>query len=695
MKISKWLINFASAIFMVTICYLFLCAMSLTSKTYNGQFSAFFNDSSIKNYFFVCLTIILSIILKKYVKLSISDKTAKKTIVIFGLLMSVFILVTQYKPYDDPSVVMNSATQFAMGNYKTWNVGEYGFYYSYQTGIIVILYFLSNLFGGNNYLFMQLINIILLCIAYYLIYRLSEVICKNKKVSYICLLAMCIYLPMSLFVSFIYGTIIGFSLAVSAIYFEMRYIDTDKKRYLFLSGLLIALAYVAKPNYAIYFVAMIIIYLLKVFENHKKFYFAAIVYSLVMLLSISTLVNMYVSLKMGKDVPSGAPFSSFIVMGLSDNGFAPGWHNQISTDLYTNNSFDIDKTNEESIKQIGNIIGNYKNNPGYMVDFFNRKNISQWINPTFECFQVFLGRETEIKVPSHVYKLLTPYSDLNKQVVNLLDIIQSLILAGAILYMLFKFNMISIHESVFMILFMGGFIFHSIAEARCYYTVPYFTLLIPYAVSGFNMCSDFVPTLIHKKNYNISLVIKLVIVGILLFASLFVCRSISNKYECKIDEYNKYYSENDRLMEDGVYSISPFNKKDFKLGIDTFVEGHLKKMEIDKVDIKDDRYLFNIEKLDDMRNNNIYLIWNKYNGNYVSAYNIEEDSPYNGLVLRRMENSPEIKWYVEKAMDDSFYIYYVDCDRHYVEWNMENGKFVIRINKFTGENNQKWYFIKE
>ena len=40
------------------------------------------------------------------------------------------------------------------------------------------------------------------------------------------------------------------------------------------------------------------------------------------------------------------------------------------------------------------------------------------------------------------------------------------------------------------IVFIGGFLFHTIWEAKCQYTITYFILLIPYSVKGYDCLTN-------------------------------------------------------------------------------------------------------------------------------------------------------------------------------------------------------------
>ena len=50
----------------------------------------------------------------------------------------------------------------------------------------------------------------------------------------------------------------------------------------------------------------------------------------------------------------------------------------------------------------------------------------------------------------------------------------------------------SVKKLVPAMIFVGGFVFHMFWEAKCQYTIPYFVLLIPYAVFGFSKTAEWI-----------------------------------------------------------------------------------------------------------------------------------------------------------------------------------------------------------
>ena len=70
--------------------------------------------------------------------------------------------------------------------------------------------------------------------------------------------------------------------------------------------------------------------------------------------------------------------------------------------------------------------------------------------------------------------------------VQYMDTMETIIFFGTLIYIVINFKKIKFKEMFFAIVFIGGFIFHIIWEAKCQYTITYFILIIPYAVKGYS-----------------------------------------------------------------------------------------------------------------------------------------------------------------------------------------------------------------
>ena len=116
------------------------------------------------------------------------------------------------------------------------------------------------------------------------------------------------------------------------------------------------------------------------------------------------------------------------------------------------------------------------------IPFFAKKTAFQWNDPTFICLDRTKGRQAAVSVPAPVQSLIDGRGSVKLSV--LLNDMQTLIWLGVLLYLLLRWDSGNLYELMGAVIFLGGWLFHLIWESSASYTIPYFVVLIPYAVCG-------------------------------------------------------------------------------------------------------------------------------------------------------------------------------------------------------------------
>ena len=117
------------------------------------------------------------------------------------------------------------------------------------------------------------------------------------------------------------------------------------------------------------------------------------------------------------------------------------------------------------------------------VTFFARKTAYQWNDPTFISTERMRGRKSAIEMAPPVRSLIEGKGSVALSV--WLNYIQTLVFTGVLLYLFLNWKSRNLYELMGLVVFLGGYLFHMVWEASASYTIPYFTVMIPYAVKGF------------------------------------------------------------------------------------------------------------------------------------------------------------------------------------------------------------------
>lgn len=412
-----------------------------------------------------------------------------------------YVLMTQLYPGSDPAKVYAIAMQWRQGDFSAFLEGGYLFCYPFQSGIILFFYLLSFLFGEGNYVGPQLVNVICLAVIYGLLVKMFSLSGdveevggrKFRGLQPAVYLSLLVWTPLAFYVTYLYGILPGMALSLGAVCFALRYLSTRRYRYIAAASLCMGLATVIKMNCLIYLIAIacFLVYdaidLLLITKGvHRRKWAASLLF--VVCMSLSVVVCGKVSDRLveritGQELGEGEIMLSWVVMGLQEAPLGPGGYNGYIGDVFTEYHYDTEQITEASVEELRKIVKSMLQNPlDEGLPFLARKTAFQWNDPTFICLDRTRGRKAAVTIPVWLKSLI--YGRGSVYLSILLNYMQTLILLCALLYILFRRHSRNLYELMGAVVFLGGFLFHMFWESSASYTIPYFILLIPYAVCG-------------------------------------------------------------------------------------------------------------------------------------------------------------------------------------------------------------------
>lgn len=404
----------------------------------------------------------------------------------FGIAMVAGFLIfyyTQLYPRSDQRLVLLAASQFREGDFSSMEPGGYLALWPHQMGTVIYHYFLTFLTGSNSHVGMQIWNIVMLGIFFVSFGALTKIMYEKLSKTVIMMVNVS-FLPLIFYVSFVYGNIAGLAFSTIALLFLFFFVKNHKWWYIAISGMALWISFLIKGNYLIVMIACLIYLLIDFISNKKK---QTLIFIAVILLCIPTnhMFIEQVTMKVtGKEVPQGVPTVGWIAMGLQDGYAAKGWFNTYVSDIFDACEQDTAKVEKKAIEDIQKRIEEFRDDSVMARQFFGEKMVSQWNNPTFQCFWIFYDRTTDRQVPALMKNILT--GNIRNKLISLMNIWQTQILIGVCLYIVFRWKKASWQELILALCFVGGFLFHMFLwEAKCQYTLSYFVLLLPYSTMGF------------------------------------------------------------------------------------------------------------------------------------------------------------------------------------------------------------------
>ena len=429
-------------------------------------------------------------------KIQIKDKNTKILILV---VISIFYLIAQMiwikmmdtYPNADQYYAYNFAKVIANidGTTPMKIDLDYFAFYPFQINLSFIFAIIFKICHSTNVRILQVINAIANTLNILAIYLITKELGKkynvNKEVSVFIYL---IFTPVMILSTFVYGDFLSLNAALFAIYFIMKYTSSnDKKRkciYLISSSLMMMLALFVRNNSIIIILAILIYLFLDLLkkEEKKTTYLkkiALMILFTVIAIMPSRLTQSYLLKKYNIESGKECTLISYLVMGIDRSPYGYGWYDN----KYGRGNVNVPKEErtKEQLERLDKIKSYYKENPEELLRFYTYKEASMWCEPTFECLydniasfgaaregQEYESFQKDEKLMEAV-KYYVPY----------MKIVTSFIFAISLLVIINRRKNITNEAILLIVIFIGGFLFHTIWEAKSRYIILYVVILIP------------------------------------------------------------------------------------------------------------------------------------------------------------------------------------------------------------------------
>lgn len=349
-------------------------------------------------------------------------------------------------------------------------------------GNICYFIFIALFFGSQNYLVLQ----IFIAFAITVVFRELSEITEQLGVGRIGQLAVIgigiLYIPFPIYSIMVYGNMIGVAMAMTAVKYEMIYFKDESFHDAAKCGFYIAVGILFKSNMEIYFLAILFTACIELCRTPKKslkLIAVLIAAYLLQSIGIKALVYLITGYSPNKAIPSIA----WIAMGLQDGDLAPGWWNSYTVNSYYDCGGNIELHKAVLKDNILSSITNFTQNPSYAVEFFFKKILSTWANPSFQCFGT-------VRNGSYIYtpvwgRFILSYPG-QYYIGIYLNAFCFILYFGALLDMLLA-KMENLEHLILPMAFIGGFVFYLFWETKARYGLMFFVALLPHSIRGYSL----------------------------------------------------------------------------------------------------------------------------------------------------------------------------------------------------------------
>lgn len=459
------------------------------------------------------------------------------------------ILFGRTVPAADAMSVYNAALEWIQGNLDVIHpTVSYLSYYPQQIGLMAFLeLFLRiwNLTGisAPAWHFIKLIYVCLLCAAVLFQYLSLKYLWWEhwEEISCCYLLLVCCNLPMIMYSSFVYGEIPSFAALSVGLYLLLRllsgitfpdHIHTGSHEGIslkssdsetvscavpspelhstwstFFTGtgsiLFLALSVMLRKNSLIPIIAVLLVLLFESLRFGRSVRARLCLLGMAVCLAVTSvgilpLVQKCYEKKAGNTLSSGVTAMSYFAMGMQEASRGCGWYNGFNIDTYDAAGMDSALANEISRQAVLERLAYFRGHPGYAVDFYARKHLSQWADGTYASRQATLaaygGRSGFFQ---EVYD-----GSLSSAYIEWGNAWQDVLYLGTLVFCVSAVHRkrkntatapqgsdtdslyLSLYLYVGLIAVLGGFLFHILWEANSRYIFLYSLLMMPYCAAG-------------------------------------------------------------------------------------------------------------------------------------------------------------------------------------------------------------------
>ena len=406
-----------------------------------------------------------------------------------GIICLLVVLLFRSEVTCDSKALSDIAIQFLEGNYQSFEQGGYLYMYPFQIGMVALLELIYKIFGVENFIVFHLINIACVLMIQYMLNRITWELFNDEKLCKVeAFLSMGMF-PLFLFVTFVYGDIIGWTFGVYSIYFVICYLKTDRWQNMLKASVLLALGIVVKSNINILVVAAAIAILLHAFKKKNYKMLAWIIGLLIISQAGMLAVNgIYVKRAGLESYPEGIPKIAWVAMSMQEGdegGYACGWYNGYNWAVYEENDFDRAKTSQACMENLSQSLKRFLHEQRFAVNFFYKKFTSQWNAPTFQAMitNEWNSRYVENLSPLAHFFIYGFGRNILYEIMNCYHFLMFLCTG---VYCRFSLKEWSLEKAYYVLNIFGGFLFHMIWEGQSRYILGYFVLMLPLAAWGIN-----------------------------------------------------------------------------------------------------------------------------------------------------------------------------------------------------------------
>lgn len=464
-----------------------------TAKLDSSEHITIMKNSFIYDIGVILLAIIIYIITEIFNKQLYKNDSEKKknlrkrlfisAVVVYSIFNIIWIIFVRPPIVGDQIHACNLAQTFYNNNLEEYlpdmtyagiPLGQYMQSYHQQISLAFVFSLFFRLIHFDGIGLLRILNVlgnIFIVIALYKICSQLTKKYETNKARLLFLIMTFISLPM--LSTFIYGDLPSLALCLFAVYFMMKFTETKKIIYPIVASIFTMFAYMMRMNSLIFIIATVIYLLLYLFQDIKNrklkqnlLNIGIVIIYICISIFPATLVQNYYLDKYNMDKSAEYPTISYFLMAMEESWRGNGWYSENRGEYALKN---IEKAKVEYVDEIKNRLKYFSENIEYTLEFYINKLASMWTENTYSAVRSNMAGEND-----KIENATGPITFYQKALLLLICVC-------SLIFLIQKRKELSIDVIFLITVFVGGFAFHILWEAKSRYIIPYIVVLIPIA----------------------------------------------------------------------------------------------------------------------------------------------------------------------------------------------------------------------
>ncbi len=425
----------------------------------------------------------------------------------------------QIVPLADSRAILRAASLASQNDFPffQWEL-PYFQMFPFQLGLVSVYELADRLFRSYSTLMLYALNAVSVLAAYWAVIQIAKQLFHDPRVTLMTIVFLGFCFQPMLFACFLYGNLPGLAALLWACVLLIRFIRTGSRLDVLWIALLCAGGVLVKQNNWIAVAAICLVLAVSLLRRFQVFKLVCLLSVLITPLLLSFGVKAMYEWRAGAELGSGTPQTAWLVMGLSEADAAPGWYNGYTYSVLPNANLDAELARKTVSVDLHERIDALQSDPVATRDFFQKKILSQWNEPSFGSVFVSKSSNHYNDPPSYVWSI---YDGIGGDILSFefeheVTFSYVLFLLGILVLLINLFsraNRTTLKaparladpplESVILLplVILGALLYHSLFEAKSQYAYVYLPMMQPFAAFGMVWAADSLRRAFARRNH--------------------------------------------------------------------------------------------------------------------------------------------------------------------------------------------------